>query len=103
MPAYIQALLEQTADNLDNLQRVLVRGEESRIQANANLTALTERLGTLTDQMRAEQSLMLRLAESQLALEPVLERLSHPTGGRGGTDEPRPRASCAPSSGRWPV
>ena len=87
VPAYIQALLEQTADNLDNLQRVLVRGEESRIQANANLTALTERLGTLTDQMRAEQSLMLRLAESQLALEPVLERLSHPTGGRGGMDD----------------
>ncbi|BBK39449.1 flagellar motor protein MotA [Allostella sp. ATCC 35155] len=89
VPAYIQALLEQTADNLDNLQRMLVRGEESRVQANANLTALTERLGTLTDQMRTEQSLMLRLAESQLALQPILERLSLPAarGGGGHDDE----------------
>ncbi|WP_374441828.1 flagellar motor protein MotA [Stella sp.] len=88
VPAYIQALLEQTADNLDNLQRILIRGEESRIQANANLTALTERLGTLTDQMRTEQSLMLRLAESQLALQPVLERLAQPpVRSAGGMDE----------------
>lgn len=68
---------------------MLVRGEESRVQANANLTALTERLGTLTDQMRTEQSLMLRLAESQLALQPILERLSLPAarGGGGHDDE----------------
>src|SRR5690242_8926520 len=31
VPAYIQALLEQTADSLENLQRILGRGEESRI------------------------------------------------------------------------
>ena len=37
VPAYIQALLEQTADSLDNLQRILSRGEESRIAANAPL------------------------------------------------------------------
>ena len=30
VPAYIQALLEQTADSLDNLQRIMSRGEESR-------------------------------------------------------------------------
>ncbi|BBK34365.1 hypothetical protein EDC65_3146 [Stella humosa] len=86
VPAYIQALLEQTADNMENLQRIMIRGEDSRIQANANLTALTERLGTLTDQMRAEQSLMLRLAESQVSLEPLLERLTQATG-KGGMDE----------------
>src|SRR5689334_946396 len=31
VPAYIQALLEQTADSLENLQRILVRSEEGRI------------------------------------------------------------------------
>ena len=76
MPAYIQALLEQTADSLDNLQRILSRGEESRMSANAPLLALTDRLTTLTDQMRAEQSLMLRLAEQQVELRPVLQRLA---------------------------
>jgi hypothetical protein len=76
VPAYIQALLEQTADSLDNLQRILGRGEESRISANSNLLSLTERLGTLTDQMRAEQNVLLRLAEQQVELRPVLHRLS---------------------------
>ncbi len=75
-PAYIQALLEQTADTLDNLQRVLSRGEESRISANTNILNLTERLAALTDQMRAEQGLMLKLAEQQLEMKPVLQRLA---------------------------
>ena len=76
VPAFIQALLEQTADSLENLQRILGRGEESRISANANLLALTERLATLTDHMRTEQSLLLRLAEQQVELKPVLARLA---------------------------
>jgi hypothetical protein len=87
VPAFIQALLEQTADSLENLQRILGRGEESRIAANTNLLSLTERLSTLTDQMRAEQSLLLRLAEQQVELKPVLARLADVTG--GGQDEAR--------------
>ena len=90
VPAFIQALLEQTADSLDNLQRIIGRGEESRISANANLQALTERLATLTDQMRAEQTLLLRLAESQVELKPVLQRLADSTAsGPPGQDEAR--------------
>jgi len=76
VPAYIQALLEQTADSLESLQRILGRGEESRITANANIVSLTDRLGALTDQMRAEQSLLVRLAEGQMELKPVLQRLA---------------------------
>jgi hypothetical protein len=76
VPAYIQALLEQTADSLDNLQRIIGRGEESRMSANASIVTLTDRLGTLGDQMKAEQNLMLRLAESQMELKPVLARLA---------------------------
>ncbi|MEE2995624.1 MAG: flagellar motor protein MotA [Pseudomonadota bacterium] len=75
VPAYVQALLEQTADSLENLQRTLQRGEESRIGANSGITGLVERLGTLTDQMKTEQSLMVRLAESQMELTPVLSRI----------------------------
>ncbi|HYL33924.1 MAG TPA: flagellar motor protein MotA [Stellaceae bacterium] len=89
-PAYIQALLEQTADTLDNLQRVLSRGEESRISANANIINLTERLAALTDQMRAEQGLMLKLAEQQLEMKPVLTRLADGSGSAGAiSDESR--------------
>jgi hypothetical protein len=90
VPAFIQALLEQTADGLENLQRILGRGEESRISANSNLLALTDRLGTLTDQMRTEQTLLLRLAEQQVELKPVLARLADATGGGGiGHDDAR--------------
>ena len=76
VPAYIQALLEQTADGLENLQRTLARGEESRIAVDGNLTVLTERLAALTDQMRTEQSLMAKLAENQTDLKSVLSRLA---------------------------
>ena len=91
VPAFIQALLEQTADSLENLQRILGRGEESRITANANLLSLTERMSTLTDQMRSEQNLLLRLAEQQVELKPVLQRLADATasGGSLGQDETR--------------
>ena len=34
MPVYVQALLEQTAENLEGLQRILARGEEGRAQTN---------------------------------------------------------------------
>jgi len=89
VPAYIQALLEQTADSVDALQRTLARGEESRIAANAPLLALAERLGTLTDQMRAEQSLLLRLAEQQLELRPVLQKLADAVASNAPSDEMR--------------
>jgi hypothetical protein len=76
VPAYIQALLEQTADSLDNLQRTMSRGEESRIQANNSLQGLVERLGVLTDQMRTQQQLMTQLAETQGEVRPLLTRLA---------------------------
>ncbi|MBV8166929.1 MAG: flagellar motor protein MotA [Alphaproteobacteria bacterium] len=76
VPAYIQALLEQTAESLDGLQRTIARGEDGRLQANQNLTALTDKLSVLADQMRAEQTLMLRLAENQTEMKPVIARLA---------------------------
>ncbi len=78
MPAYIQALLEQTADSLENLQRILARGEETRVAANTTLAGLTDRLAVLGDHMRAGQTLMVRLAENQMELKPSLTRLATP-------------------------
>jgi hypothetical protein len=76
VPAYIQALLERTADSLDTLQRTLARGEEDRVQGNRNLSQLTERLGLLSDQMRSEQDVLMRLAETQAQLKPVFTRIA---------------------------
>ena len=88
IPVYIQALLEQTADNLENLQRIVGRGEESRMQANTQMTALLDRIGGLTDQLRAQAQLMVKLAESQTEMRPVIARLAETIqSGRFGIDE----------------
>ncbi len=87
VPAYVQALLEQSADSLESLQRTIDRGEESRITANANITTLAEKLSMLTDQMRTEQSLMMKLAESQLELKPILARLADAQAGSAFGDD----------------
>jgi hypothetical protein len=75
VPAYVGALLEQTADSIDHLQRTISHGEESRASSNQTLLALSEGLATLTDSMRAEQDLMVKLAESQKEMKPVLQQL----------------------------
>ena len=61
---------------MENLQRVLLRGEERSSQANQAIMTLTERLATLSDTMRASQQLMMRIAEAQSALGPALQRLA---------------------------
>ena len=75
VPAYIQALLEQTADSLDSLQRTFGRSEEDRTMVNRNIADLAERLSTLTDQMRVEQGVMLKLAETHSQIQPLLQRI----------------------------
>ena len=88
-PAFVQALLEQTADGLDRLQRTLGRGEESRIAANNNLITLTERLAFLSDQIRAEQGLLVKFGEQQGELRPVLQRLADSSAGTAFDEEAR--------------
>ena len=66
VPAYLQALLEQTADSLESLQRLLARSEENRIASNTTLASLAERLGTIGEHMNAGQGQMIRFAESSL-------------------------------------
>jgi len=85
----VQALLEQTAESLENLRRTLERSEDSRVGANTGIVQLTEKLSALTDQMRTEQNLMLKLAESQLELKPILARLAEGAGGGSGDDTMR--------------
>jgi hypothetical protein len=76
MPAYLHALLEQTADSMESLQRIITRSEEGRIAAHNTLVNLSDRLSVLSEHMKAGQMLMLRLAESQIELQPSLTRLT---------------------------
>jgi hypothetical protein len=85
IPAYVQALLEQTAENLEGLQRSVARSEENQATVHSGLVALTERLSSLGDQIATEQALLARLISSQEELRPVLARLAEADG--GGVDE----------------
>ncbi len=75
IPLYVQALLEQTAENMENLQSVISRGEEGRMQANQATISLAEKISTLSEIMRTSQQLMLHIAETQAQLAPVLAKL----------------------------
>jgi hypothetical protein len=89
VPAYIQALLEQTAESIDELQRAITRGEESRAMALPYQRDLLDRLSTLTDQMRAEQQILLKMAESQVEMRTLISRLTEVsvTEARGALDD----------------
>lgn len=83
VPAYVQALLEQTAESLDSLQRTIARGEDNRAQSQAALTQLGTQLSTLTDHMRTGQGLMQALAQSHNELKQILAKIAD-AGARGG-------------------
>jgi len=74
--AYVEALLERTADGLDDLARTLRRSEEGREQAAAANSALVERLTSLTESMRSQQALLARLAEQSIELRGTVARLT---------------------------
>jgi biopolymer transport protein ExbB/TolQ len=81
VPAYIQALLEQTADSLETLQRTLAKGEDSRISANQALLTLSDRLGQFTDQSESQRHLLVQMVEGQRALRGTLEEMVHRSSG----------------------
>ncbi|MEM9440489.1 MAG: flagellar motor protein MotA [Pseudomonadota bacterium] len=76
IPAYLQALMEQTAENMQNMQRSIERSEENQRTVQSSLVGLTERLTTLGDQIATEQALLGRLISNQDDLRPVLARLA---------------------------
>lgn len=74
--AYLQALLEHTAEIMENIQQSLTESERDRADTGRNLGALTQELAIIADNMRGEQTLLRNLAEAQTALKPVLDRLA---------------------------
>lgn len=74
--AYTEALLEQTAESLQELQRIMARTEQSRSAANEHFVAMNEKLDLLAEQMRTETQVLLRVAENQKELTPILKRMN---------------------------
>lgn len=74
--SYTQALLEQTAENLDKLQRALAHSEEERRSTQHQMQALATQITALTEQIQHEQKLLLNMAKRQSELQPVLTTLA---------------------------
>ncbi len=83
--AYQQALMEQTAESLDKLQRIMARGEDDRRSNNAIMVALVEQLRELTDKLESDRDVLHHLVHGQDELRPILSRLADASG--GGRDE----------------
>ncbi len=62
-PAYLQGLLEQTAENLDQIHALFTRSEENRAQVATALVQLAGHMGGLADMIRANQAALNRLAD----------------------------------------
>src|SRR5262249_19777428 len=65
VPAHIQALLVQTAESLDNLQRSVVGSEELRMQSEQRMHRLNESMAQLATTLTSDRSPLARIAEAQ--------------------------------------
>ncbi len=71
-PAYIEAVVAQTAENLETLLQVAQSTEEQRLQADTVMATIAERLGTLNENLTAQRGVLISIAESQASLKPIL-------------------------------
>jgi hypothetical protein len=90
VPAYVQALLEQTADGLERMQRALTETERERRSSTEQLSELNTQLTRLTDVLGRESRELRGMSETQEELKNVLKTLAaSPNGGARLSDELR--------------
>ena len=78
LPAYVQALLQQTAENLEQMQRVLTHGEEDRGKLAIGINRLGEQLGALNDHLAGQQRMLVKLFDAQESVVQTFARANDP-------------------------
>lgn len=76
VPAYVSALLEQTAEALEKLQNSVTHDADGRLRSDHALNTVAEQLAALGQQLHTQQTALRSLAETQNRLLPILERLA---------------------------
>jgi len=84
VPAYVQALLEQTADGLERMQRAIVDNERERRGSAEQLSELNTQLGKLNDLLSRESRAVNEIAASQNDLRSAIKSLAQ---GQGGSNQ----------------
>jgi hypothetical protein len=74
-PAYLHALLERTAERLDEIGWALNATEEGRQKTYTLLENVGTRLNLLADLVHADQALVARLSETEMQMQPLMTRL----------------------------
>ena len=75
-PSYIHAMLEQTAETLDKLQRSVMRDDAQRHLIGDQIQGLGRELAAFADLSREERRILSALAKGQSDLAPVLTLLT---------------------------
>src|SRR5690554_563359 len=90
VPAYVQALLEQTAESLDRMQRTVAESERERSATVDQLSELGHQFNRLADLISRESRGLATLSESQQDLRSLIrQQAQRPTEGSQMNEELR--------------
>lgn len=85
-PAYLQSLLEQTAETMSQLNHVMRKGEDNRTSVMKSIQIVGDRLTVMTEQMITQQQILKKITETQIQLQEVLHQF-HKTQQNSPADE----------------
>ena len=85
VPVYVQALLEQTAESIDSLQRTLGRGEDERKHLADNFANLAEKMSAVADQIKTNQKNIEKNNGNAIDIKPIVDLMKD---NLNGFDEP---------------
>lgn len=74
--SYMTALMEQTADGIDRLQRTLKQSDDSRTQGQQTMTSIAESLAALGDRLEAQSAHLASNQQSDRELTAAIEKLA---------------------------
>ncbi len=74
--SYMTAVLEQTADGIDRLQRTLKQSDDSRHQSQTSMIAIAETLASLSDRIDAQAQQAVQSTETNKSLAIAIESLA---------------------------
>lgn len=87
VPAYVQALLEQTADGLERMQRAIVENERERRGTNEQLAELGAQLARLNETLGRDARERQAAVAAQDELKVVLRHLAQQSGAGAGLSD----------------
>lgn len=74
--SYMTALMEQTADGIDRLQKTLKQSEAGRADTQQTMTSIAESLAALADRMDAQSAHLAKNEDSERALAGAIAKLA---------------------------